>query len=152
MARVGGLKAAGELRQNHHPSEGWAGTRRRQRLDVVGPLRRLDACLSSNVSKMFAAALGAFSRNRCNKWDLTHLLLGLYSQSGCGNRLAQLPHGFPWLHYAGHAAGINMMLSLSLSLSSLARRGLVHTAAVPMSQIRRKKMGGLVVSQTHFRA
>jgi hypothetical protein len=32
-------------------------------------------------------------------WNLTHLLLSLYSQSGCGNRLAQLLHGCPWLHY-----------------------------------------------------
>ena len=148
MARVGVLKTVGELRQNLHRSEGLAGTGRRQRPDVAVPLRRLDACLCSHVSKMFATALGASWRDRCNKWDLTHLPSGLYlySQSGCGNRLAQLPHGCPWLHYAEHAAEINMLLSRSLS--SRARRGLVHTAAVPMSQP--KKRGVLVVPEPTF--
>jgi hypothetical protein len=44
------------------------------------------------VSKMLAACLGVDA-------DLTHLLLGSYSHTGCGNRLAQLLQGWPWLHY-----------------------------------------------------
>ncbi len=149
MARVGVLKTVGELRQNLHRSEGLAGTGRRQRPDVAVPLRRLDACLCSHVSKMFATALGASWRDRCNKWDLTHLPSGLYlySQSGCGNRLAQLPHGCPWLHYAGHAADINMMLSLSLSL--LWHDGGWYTQQ-PFRCLNPKKGGGLVVREPAF--